>query len=250
MSEAKRLPSMVAALEYIKECGVPIEYIVDVGILTSTYPLMHCFPTLKHLLVEPVRSFYPGIEEIYKKHNIDHTLMKCAAGARDSTLVLCEYAKDGGHKITHSKIFNSPSEAITTNLLACLDIEVRTVESLLREAAEQGLVKADAPFLLKLDVDGTEEDIIEGAKGVLDRCSVVVLEVPIVKLLGRVQLLDSLGFTCVDIVDPCYYKRAMSQVDCIFVRKDLHRKHGVDPWSKGGPVEFSQWYEGAYVVRP
>jgi FkbM family methyltransferase len=248
MADTRRLPSMVDALEYIKKCDVPIDFILDVGILTCTYPLMQCFPSKKQFLVEPVRSFFPKIREIYDERKIDYTLVQCAAGSENDTLVLCEYGLDGGHVPTHSRIFKSPGEAPTANLIACVDIEVRKVDVIVRDVvAKEGSLPPTSSFLLKIDVDGTEEEILEGAREVLGRCSVVVLEVPIVKLLGRIQFLDQLGYQCTDIVEPCYYKGALSQVDCVFVRKDIYARLGVDPWSKGGSVDFSQWYEGRYV---
>ncbi len=239
---------MVHGLEYLKNCNVPIDFIIDVGILTCTYPLIHCFPYLKHILIEPVRSFHANIESIYNSKNINHLLIKCAAGKSNEKLILCEYGKKGGTEVTHSRIFDMEANIPTDDLISKIVIDTKRVDTLLEmHQSECSPTKEKYEFLLKIDVDGTEEDILDGSQGSLDKCSVIVLEIPIVKLLGRVSLLDQLGFQVVDIVDPCYYKGCLSQVDCIFVRKELIRIHKVDPWLSSSNIDFSAWYEGRYI---
>lgn len=247
MNTAKRLPSMIEGLEYLKRCNVPIGFIVDVGILTCTYPLIHCFPHKKHLLIEPVRSFHSEIHRIYTEARIDYKLLGCGAGRENGLRVLCEYARKGGRKVTHSRIFMSAQQAPVTDLVGCVDVEVQRIDSILDSyRVENGICNTDF-FLLKLDVDGAEEEVVAGAGAVLNRCSVVVLEVPIAKIAGRITLLDQIGFQCVDIVDPCYYKGGLSQVDCIFVKKDLIRPYHIDPWANTTSIDFDQWYEGRYT---
>ncbi len=248
MQSAQRLPSMIQGLEYLKGCNVPVDFIIDVGILTCTYPLIHCFPDRKHILVEPVRSFHTNIESIYKSKNIDHLLLKCAAGKSNEKLVLCEYGKRGGTEVTHSRLFDVNADIPNEDLISKLIIDTKRVDTLLEMHKTECCASNDKyDFLLKIDVDGTEEDILEGSRNCLGQCSVIVLEIPIVKLLGRVSLLDQLGYQIVDIVDPCYYKGCLSQVDCIFVRKDLMRVHQVDPWQRSSSIDFSAWYEGRYI---
>lgn len=249
MEEIKRLPSMIDGLSYIRRCGVPVDFVIDVGILSCTYPLIKVFPDKKHVLVEPVRSFHKNIESIYRDNGIDYMLCDFAAGSVNGNLVLCEYGKKSGENvITHSSIYRSIVDAPTVNLLSSVSIEVRRIDSLVSSVvSEIGLVGSDYFYLLKIDVDGSEEEIIEGALGALDRCSIVVLEVPITKLLGRVSLMEGVGFKCVDLVDPCYYKGALSQVDCIFVKNSLVRLFAVDPWLVSSTIDFDKWYEGRYT---
>ncbi len=56
-------------------------------------------------------------------------------------------------------------------------------------------------YMIKLDVDGIEELIIEGGNQIVKNASYVVLEASVVRgnVLGRLQLLDSLGFRLFDI---------------------------------------------------
>lgn len=221
---------------------------LDVGILAGTYPLMQCFADLLHILVEPVRLHYDNIRNVYSSRNIKFRLFECAASDHDGTVVLCEYATKGGDEITHSQIVPNLSMASTKYLYRTADVAVRRVESIVKECQDDGTVSPTSQFLLKIDVDGIEEQIIAGAQQSLNLCSVVVLEVPIRKINGRLALLESLGFELVDIVDPCYYHGALSQVDCIFVKSALVNQFGVDPWRTHESIDFGQWYEGRYAL--
>lgn len=248
MDSPKRLPSMVAGLDYLKSCGVPVDFILDVGVFTCTYPLISCFSDKKHYLIEPVRSFHANIAKIYTTNKIDFELIECAAGDSEDIRYLCEYAKSGGESITHSRIFASLADAPTQDLVNQTQVVTHRVDGLVnRIVAARNIDSASYNLLLKIDVDGNEEEVIAGAVDVMDRCSVVVIEAPISKLLKRSMMLEELGFQLVDIVDPCYYKGALSQVDCIFVRKNLIRVCKVDPWLVSSRIDFDHWYAGSYV---
>ncbi len=63
--------------------------------------------------------------------------------------------------------------------------------------------------MVKLDVDGIEELIIEGGNQIVKNASYVVLEASVVRgnVLGRLQLLDSLGFR---LLSEQYFKKALN----------------------------------------
>jgi hypothetical protein len=81
------------------------------------------------------------------------------------------------------------------------------------------------PYLLKIDIDGHELSAIQGATETLKKCAVVMVEAQVAELPQRISAIISQGFVLFDLVEPCYYDRALWQCDALFLREDVHRRH-------------------------
>lgn len=95
----------------------------------------------------------------------------------------------------------------------------------------------EAPFLLKIDIDGLELKVISGARKTLKKCIAVIIELHIPgDFFERSIALQDAGFQLVDIVDLAYYDGALQQVDGIFLRADL-----LPSLRKPGGFDFAHW---------
>ena len=93
---------------------------------------------------------------------------------------------------------------------------------------------------MKVDVQGFELDVLEGASDVLDQFEVIVLEVSIIRI-GKVptfyevmQYMHAKGYRLYDFL-PMYYRpldNALWQGDAIFVRNDSSLVSSLQ-WSSG-----------------
>jgi hypothetical protein len=98
------------------------------------------------------------------------------------------------------------------------EIEVKTVDSIYEDIHIKG------PVLLKIDVDGIEVKVLQGAKSILRNDCVVVIEASVADESPRfnrvVEYLSSYGYEVYDIVDPLYRQSDwhLWQVDLIFVK--------------------------------
>jgi hypothetical protein len=98
------------------------------------------------------------------------------------------------------------------------EIEVKTVDSIYED------IHIEGPVLLKIDVDGIEVKVLQGAKSILRNDCVVVIEASIADESPRfnrvVEYLSSYGYEVYDIVDPLYRQSDwhLWQVDLIFVK--------------------------------
>jgi hypothetical protein len=92
------------------------------------------------------------------------------------------------------------------------------------------------PYLLKIDVDGVELQILNGATQTLKKCACVIIECPMSldhrMFFDRANFLNKSGFVLWDIVDFCYYKNELSQVDLVFVNSEMKQKYFA-PWHQG-----------------
>jgi hypothetical protein len=98
------------------------------------------------------------------------------------------------------------------------EIEVKTVDSIYED------IHITGPVLLKIDVDGIEVKVLQGAKSILRNDCVVVIEASVADESPRfnrvVEYLSSYGYEVYDIVDPLYRQSDwhLWQVDLIFVK--------------------------------
>lgn len=187
--------------------------IIDVGVRECTAELIQQFPTLTQYLFEPVSLFFNAINRNYS--TIPHELFPMALSDVDESLYLVLTALNGDGKATHSKISDEPVAVDGLRIVDCHLIEVRRFDSL--ELANS----IPKNFLLKVDVDGKDLNVVKGFGDKLGLASVIIIECTYASALDRMGYLRSQGFELIDFVDLVYYGDSLYQFDAVFVRKDL-----------------------------
>jgi FkbM family methyltransferase len=226
---ASRLPLKTQSFRRLKEMGVPVNTVIDVGVLSCTEALMHEYRDRLHVLVEPIEEFAPRIKEIYDKYGVRHDLVIAAASDRDGEVAMQTKSVMEGTAITHARIVNEDAGG--------RKVKAMTLDTLVREGGYEG------PFLLKIDVDGAELEILKGARPVLDQCSVVCVEVDIKNIVQRADFIVRAGFQPFDIVDLCYYDRRLAQADMVFVNTRIIKDMNLEIYSDGFDIEKWEAYE-------
>jgi len=82
----------------------------------------------------------------------------------------------------------------------------------------------DGPYLLKIDIDGGEHLVLDGAEQTLQQCNVVVVEVQPITFRVRCGMMLDMGFVLYDIVDLCYYDDWLAECDMVFVKPQFMPK--------------------------
>ena len=205
--------SMRGALRQLSSLGFQPATVIDAGVATQTLELYEEFKASHFLLIEPLAEFEPFLQKICSTFNAQYVL--AAAGQAPGTAA-----------------FNVHADKVSSSLLhevegAAVDGTPRTVPvvSLDQLAAEKNL---SGPFLIKLDVQGAELQVLAGAARTLQQTEVVMLEGTLfATMIGGPQLYDlvthmkDLGFVVYDLY-PILYRpldNALAQVDMLFVRE-------------------------------
>lgn len=232
-----RAPNTEHTLRRIAEAGLDIGTVVDVGVLKGTPKLYNALPKAHHVLIEPSPAHTDAIAKAYEA--ISHELFSVAASDVDADAFLVDRANDGGNRVTHSKVVATQAEIEEiTNILEVHDMPLRRLDTILQDAQTPGEI------LLKIDVDGHEMNVLRGAADTLKRTAVVSIEASRDHLPERAGFLAEAGFMLFDIVDLCYYRNSLWQVDLFFVRKDLRDKI---PDLRPSPADRESKFErGAY----
>jgi FkbM family methyltransferase len=212
-----RAPLKRQALEIIVRRGIHIGTVLDVGVLHGTRELRAQFPRALHMLFEPVVEFNATIAKRYS--DTPHELVNVAISDRtgETLLVLEQVVDVPGLDFSHSHVASEAPEGKVHRT-----VPMTTLDDFLRGRDLAG------PYLLKIDIDGHELAAIAGATETLKRCAVVIVEAQVSELPQRLAAIASQGFVLFDLVEPCYYDRALWQCDAVFLREDVHRRHFAD----------------------
>lgn len=220
-----RFPAKTNVLRFLREIGVPIGTVIDIGTQADTVELRTAFPDKLHVLFEPARDFHPAIHRNYA--GLDYLLAPLALSDTDGSGFLRTNAIDG-HEVSHATLVDpadgGPSEVVAT---ARLDTFMANRDD-------------ERPYLVKVDVDGYELPILRGAERIWDDISVLIVEAPLDQLVERLNFVVSRGFRLFDIVDQCYYYDMLSQVDLVFVAERYADHPAMHPWQTR-PFSWNGW---------
>ena len=229
--QAARVPTKFDSLFFLRSNGLHVKTIIDVGVQKQTADLKKIFADKRHVLVEPISENYPEIRRNYE--GLDYELIEAAASEHSGEAVLQVRSSNPASGVFTGSIIDKSGGhgAIPT-------VEERTVKRVsLDEVIDER--SSPWPYLLKIDVDGTELDVLAGAKRVLANTSCVVIEAPVGKILERASALVGSGFQLWDIVDLNYYKSHLSHVDLIFLA-NWELKKGPLGLRNAGPFDPKQ----------
>lgn len=234
-SLVERVPEMNSVLRALTALGVEVRAVLDIGVLHGTPPLMRHFPDLKHFLFEPIDDHFETIRTNYR--DFDYELFHVALSGADGTAWQNSFCNDGSGRITHSHIGERSLQA-TDNpcLVKSQQVRMAKLDSLLAGR------DVPTPFLLKIDVDGHEIPILNGAEQTLEQASVVIIEATAGTFMERAAFLVERGFALFDIVDFAYYAGVLHQVDIVFVRKEILAANDRLRPMEFKPFRQSQWY--------
>jgi FkbM family methyltransferase len=225
-----RGPIKNQALQVLRNRGIRIGTVLDVGVLTGTPELIAHFPQTLHLLFEPVVEFNPQIEQAYRR--IPHEIVNVAVSdSTGETLLEMYHMIDvPGHGFSHSNVTSEPTAG-------------RTHRTVPRTTLDDFLSDRDlaGPYLLKIDIDGHELAAIAGASETLKKCAVVIVEATIHELPERISAIAAHGFTLFDLAEPCYYDNALWQCDVILLRDDIHKRHFAQVDENFDPAKYTMF---------
>jgi FkbM family methyltransferase len=206
---SERIPDSNYSLSLLREFNIPIETIIDIGVFKGTKPLIEIFPDKLHILFEPLTDFIENIKTNYRY--IEHILFNFPLYDKDGEVKL-KITVDNNGETLHSRITEENCEKYKILYAQKLDTFLYNITF-------------KKPYLLKLDVDGSELEILKGSVNTLKDCSVVIIEAHPRDYLDRCNFMDQNGFKLFDIVDFCYYDRQLRQFDLIFVKEDILTKY-------------------------
>lgn len=189
-------------LDWARRKGLRPRTVIDVGVAYGTPDLYAAFPDAGLLLIEPLQEWEPAMRALAETRGARYAV--AAAGA-----------SVGSVAINVPKVLSWATLGPSAHECEVREVPMTTVDEQVR------IHRMEGPYLLKVDVEGFESSVIEGAAGTCANCEAVILETwldsTFVELVG---LMAARGFTPHDMFDFGYRPSdgVLEKVDVLFVR--------------------------------
>lgn len=217
-------------LRQLRRLGFQPATVIDVGVATGTPELYETFPHAYYLLVEPLREFQPALERWLQR--LSGKAVYAAAAARQGTIEINVHPEHLDGSSLYLEQMGPEFDGVPRTVPAI------TLDELV---AAEGL---SGPFLIKLDVQGAELEVLQGAPHVLAATEVVLLETSLFEFMKQspqffdiVSYMKHAGFVVYDIYGGhCRpLDGALGQCDLAFVReqgrfRQDHRYASPEQW--------------------
>lgn len=213
---AKEKP-LSTVLAHAKKMGFVPVTVIDGGAAHGNWS-KECsavFPDARYLLIEPLAEYEKDLQDAVKtikRAAVVPLVLKSESGAvafnihpdlEGSSL----FMEDGGDAVNGFK----------------RTLPASTLDAVIKESGAEG------PYLLKLDVQGAELDVLRGAEDTLKRTEYVILETSLFAALYDIPLFHEVitfmkdrGFVTYDILGSLYrpLDGALCQMDVCFVKEN------------------------------
>ncbi len=201
--------SKARSLARIRDLGIAPKTIFDIGVATGTRGLYDVFPDVRYVLVEPLDEAQTFVQRLVDEHPGSIGIQAAAGRAPGEGTFTVEPGLSGSSFLLKHKN-GVPRQ-----------VKIVTVDDLVKEHALEG------PFLLKLDVQGFELEVLAGAEETLKDTVAVIAEASLwadVKGKGMATLISLMtwfndhGFVLYDIAQIVRRQLdgAISETDLVF----------------------------------
>lgn len=199
------------ALYNMVKLGFRPTTVIDVGVSHGTPELYAAFPKSVHILIEPIAEHEPHLKSICEQ--LEFATYIIAAAAEQTGEAMLRVSDNA----MYSSVTSSEGSQVEVPHYQNRTIQTIAIDDLARQSNLAG------PAVLKIDVDGSELNVLKGSVSFLSKVECVIVEAT---LFGQFQdvmnFMTIHNFVLYDIVDHLFrpLDGALWQVDLIFVPKN------------------------------
>ena len=221
--------SVEESYSLMKDLGFYPKTVIDVGVAGGTQELYTTFADSFFLLIEPLKEFESELKVILHQYRGSYVLAAAGAKCGESTFNVHDNHLEGSSLYLETMGIEADGHKITVPMI--------TIDDILKEKSLNG------PYLIKVDVQGAELDVLQGSQEALSDTEAVVLEVSMFGFMkGAPQFYDVVSymkqhyFVAYDIILALNrpLDNALGHVDIIFVKESgrFRENHSFSSLSK------------------
>lgn len=205
---------MAECVGHFKSLGFAPRTVIDVGAASGTFELYDAFPRASHLLIEPLAEWEDDLKRVCRKYKAEYII--AAASNEKGTRVMHVHPEPYGSSLMQE------SEGEHADGFS-REVETITVDEVSRDRGLEG------PFAIKVDVQGAELIVLQGARKTLSEAELVILEVSLLgafiggpELYELVSFMKERGFVAYDVFGGNFrpLDGALARLDIAFVREN------------------------------
>lgn len=212
-----RRMSMQGALNQIAELHFIPRTVIDVGAAFGDWSKMcnHFFPDAHYFLFEPLQEYKDVLNKITSEFDTAQ-YFPSAVGSKNGTVILNVH-----EDLVGSSMFRETEGAFTNGKPRT--VPMVTLDKIALDYDFRG------PYLIKIDTQGAELEVLSGADKILKQTEYIILEVSLFQfMIGGPQIFDVIrfmkerGFVVYDVISYLYrpLDNALAQFDVSFVREN------------------------------
>jgi len=217
----RRRTTLSEVVDHVLSLGFRPQTVIDVGVANGTFELYR-FPGARYLLIEPLKEFEPILKRISERYNGEYVL----AAASDRPGVITINIHDD---LSSSSIFKEADGSFVDGVPR--KVPTVTIDDLCRERNLRG------PYVIKVDVQGAELKVLNGARKVLEDTELIIIEVSLFQFYVNgpqfynvVVHMKERGFVVYDFCGGHNrpFDGALAQIDVVFVKENgrFRKYHG------------------------
>jgi FkbM family methyltransferase len=216
-----RRADLAGCLEQALCNGLEIETVLDVGAAYGTRELVAAFPHARHILIEPLEEFEPRLKNLVSSlERAEYVLAAATDTAGQIPLnVHPDLLGSSLYKEEEGSDVNGFQRIVPSITLGDLC----------------GTKEAQGPYLIKIDAQGAELDVLKGAERLLPEVAIIIVEVSFFRFFRGgpaaydcIVYLNQRGFEIYDLFNLHYrpLDGALAQADIAFVpERSVLREH-------------------------
>ena len=208
---------MDGLLRHVQSVGFVPATVIDVGAAYGAFTreCRSVFPAARYILVEPLVEYESALKKLTDAVPAAH-YVTAVASAHVGEATLNVHADLVGSSLLSEVEKNTQVNGVPRTVRAI------TLDGLIEEAGATG------PFLLKVDVQGAELEVLRGAERMFADTELILLEVSLFRFFEEgpdfsdvVAYMKACGFVAYDISGFQYrpLDNALAQVDVVFVKE-------------------------------
>lgn len=202
-------------LAQAKSLGLAPKTVVDVGAAYGQFALRcaSVFPDARYVLIEPLAEYAPALAEAVKSLRAAEHIQAAAAQQRGEITINVH------RDLVGSSLYLEQEDSSVNGLPRT--VPTVAIDDVVRDK------RCEPPYLIKVDVQGAELDVLSGARETLRSAEYVLLEVSFFQFFKTgpqfydvIAFMKSQGFVAYDVYGLAYrpLDNALAQADLAFVR--------------------------------
>lgn len=216
-----------AFLQALKGLGFDPKHIIDIGANRGmwTRTVSRYFPKAHYTLLEPQNRFRDRVRDL-EAAGLGLTWLNAGAGYQRGRLKLHVPSCDT------SASFVPIEQTTDGKKIDLIEVDVLTLDDVVAQS-QHGM-----PAMVKIDAEGFDLKVIEGAKSLIGKTEIFLIEAAVFDpkaentLLNTINLMDRIGYAPLDVTDinRCAKSGVLWLVEMPFLRKDSALWANIPPY--------------------